>query len=132
MMGSGNKNDLGTGRFCLSEKVSIRSTSKRISGYNGFILILISSAKQKGSEDMSTQLYNLGKLIAELKEYQESGAVLLGEDAVKRCLIASRHPSPADKSVECTHELITLHAGTCERCGAFFVRPLKRRTNQEL
>lgn len=76
---------------------------------------------------MSTQLYDLGTLIAALQEYQETGATLLGEDEIRRCLFASRHQFPADKSLECTHELITLHAGTCDRCGAFFVRPLGRK-----
>lgn len=79
---------------------------------------------------MSTRLYNLGKLIANLTEYQETGATLLGEDEIKRCLLASRHQPPAGKSLECTHELITLHAGTCDKCGAFFVRPLGRKSGQ--
>ena len=92
--------------------------------------VLISGAKQKGGRDMSTQLYNIGKLITELKEYQESGALLLDKDEIERCLTASRHQPLADKSVECTHELITLHAGTCDRCGAFFVRPLQQKPGQ--
>ena len=88
---------------------------------------------QKGGKDMSATLYNLRKLIAELQEYQESGATLLAEDQIERCLTASRHePAPTDRSVDCTHELITLHAGTCDRCGAFFVRPLQRRPGQGL
>ena len=82
---------------------------------------------------MSAKLYNLGKLIAELQEYQETGASLLAEEEIERCLTASRHePAPTDRSMECTHELITLHAGTCDRCGAFFVRPLGRKPGQAM
>ena len=81
----------------------------------------------KGGVDMTTRLYNLSKFIAALTEYQEVGALLLDEDEIKRCLSASCHkPAPIDASLECTHELITLHAGACDRCGAFFVRPIRR------
>ena len=45
-----------------------------------------------------SQLYDLGKLIAALNEYQEVGATLIGEDEIERCLTASRHQPPADKS----------------------------------
>lgn len=80
---------------------------------------------------MSTSLYNLASLIAALKEYQDVGALLLGDDEIRRCLITSRQQPPADKSMECTHELITLHAGTCDRCGAFFVRPIRQKPGQD-
>lgn len=78
---------------------------------------------------MAKKIYNLGKLIAELREYQESGAILLAEEEIVRCMsIARHHPAHADRRMECTHELITLHAGTCDRCGTFFVRPLGRKS----
>ena len=76
---------------------------------------------------MSTRYYELGKLIAGLKEYQEVGALLIGEEEIHRCLDASRRAAPKkDLLDDCSHELITLHAGTCDRCGAFFVRPIHR------
>lgn len=81
---------------------------------------------------MSVKLYNLVKLIAGLKEYQEAGALLLPEEEIERCLTASIHPSPAGDFMECKHDLITLHAGTCDRCGAFFVRPLGRKPDQDM
>jgi len=74
---------------------------------------------------MSAKLFDLAKLIAELKEYQETGVLLLPEEEIERCLTNSRHPPPADETLACRHELITLHAGTCDRCGAFFVRPIR-------
>jgi len=74
---------------------------------------------------MSVKLYNLATLIAALKEYQEAGAILLPEEEIERCLTSSRHPPPAEEILACRHELITLHAGTCDRCGAFFVRPIR-------
>ncbi len=82
--------------------------------------------------DMSVPLYNLAKLIVELKAYQEVGATLIPEEEIERCLSTSRHPPPADEILAYRHELITLHAGTCDRCRAFFVRPLGRKPNQDI
>ena len=70
--------------------------------------------------------YNVANLIAGLQEYREVGVLLIGQEEISRCLNDSLQATvdSDDPQDECPHDLITLHAGTCDRCGAFFVRPI--------